>query len=161
MKKALNIIGWVVLSPFIIGILVFIFKFLCYLGLIGVFITNSLFFGGHTEDKYLYQFEIQAMKDNSTYVQSRYSGDSELEYYFIREMDGRLHTGHTDADESSIVEDGGNTVKVYTEVPAIGGKLYALLDRLASMDGDVMTRKEYVYHIPEGSVDRDYEIDLE
>jgi PDZ domain-containing secreted protein len=159
-KKILNILGWVVLSPFIVVITVFLLKFLCYPVLIGLQFFNMLF-GADYEQKYLYQFEIEAMKDNHTYVTSRYSGDSELRYYFIRERDGAIYTGYTKANQSSIIEDGGNYVEVYTEVPEVATGFYNIMDKLASFDGSPMTSKEYIYHVPEGSIDYDYKVDLE
>jgi hypothetical protein len=159
-KKILNILGWVVLSPFIAVITLFLLKFLCYLILIGISITNMLF-GNDYETKYLYEFEIEAMKDSHTYVTSRYNGDSELRYYFLREIDGAIHTGHTKAGQSSIIEDGDNVVKVYTEVPEFATGFYNLMDKLASFDGEPMATKEYVYHVPRGSIEYDYKIDLE
>lgn len=160
-KKLLDILFWIIATPFLAVIAVFGFKFICYLLLIGLQFFNMVF-GAEYEQRYLYQFEIEAMKDNHTYVMRRHSGESELRYYFIREMDGALHTGSTDASESSIVEDGNNVVKVYTEVPKIATDFYIFMDGLASFDGEPMARKEYVYHIPEDSVETgEYNIDLE
>lgn len=160
-KKILDILFWTIVTPFLMVIAVFGIKFIFYLILIGLQFTNMLF-GAEYEQRYLYQFEIESMKDSHTYVTTRHSGESELRYYFIREMDGALHSGSTDASESSIVEDGDNIVKVYTKVPKVGTDFYIFMDKLASFDGNPMASKEYVYHIPEDSVETgEYNIDLE
>lgn len=164
MKKTFKKIGrWIVdifLTLFGIVIAIFSLKFLCYLGMIGVGLFNMIF-GLGSKELYLYDFEIQAMKDNHTYVVSRYSGESSLEYHFIREMDGRIHEGHTDASDSSIIEDGENKVDVYVEVPRVGSGLFMKLQDWASFDGQILIQKEYVYHVPKGSVERDFNVDLE
>ena len=110
-----------------------------------------------------YEFHIEAMKDNVTYVTSRYGTDSELKYYFLRYMDGSLHTGYTDASDSSIIEDGDGKVSVYVEAPSFGTDFYLWLGKSASFGDDEWEffNKQYEYHIPSGSVEYDYEIDLE
>jgi hypothetical protein len=131
--------------------------------MIGVFIFNMMI-GGDSKSHYVYQFEIEAMKDTNTYVVSRYGGNSELKYHFIREMDGALHTGDTNANESSIVEDGGHKVEVFITVPEHGEKIYLTLSKWASWDGEVysLQNREYVYHVPKDSVETgEYNIDLE
>lgn len=166
MKKYLKLllkgVGWFFQAILGLGLLWFMVKFACYLLLIGLLIFN-LSLGGESEMHYLYDFKIESMKDNHTYVVSRYGGDSELEYHFIREIDGALHTGSTDASYSSIVEDSSSgKVEVFIEVPKIGTNIFVKLGEWASIDGDVLLRKEYVYHIPEGSVETgEFNIDLE
>lgn len=162
-KIAMKILSWIgntVLFIFGIAIFALVVKMICVFVIIGIWIVNAVF-GGETEEIYQFDFQIEAMKDNHTYVQGRYSGDSELKYYFVRETNGRLHTGSTDAYDSYIVEDGGNTVEVYAEYPEYGKKFFMIVEKWASFDGEPMGIKSYEYHIPEGTVDRDYEVDLE
>jgi hypothetical protein len=163
LKKIGSVIGYTVGGIFGLGIAWFALKFLAYLGMITVFIFNMMI-GQDSKQHFVYDFEIEAMKDTHTYVVSRYGGESELQYHFIREMDGAIHEGSTDANNSSIIEDGGNRVDVFIEVPEVGTGLYLKLCEWASFDGEVwsLSNREFVYHVPEGSVETgEYNIDLE
>lgn len=138
-------------------------KFLLYLVMIAWFFVNMIF-GLGTKEHYLYDFQIESMKDSHTYVVSRYNGDSELRYYFVREIDGKLITGNTNASDSAIIEDGESRVEVFTEVPKNGGDAYIKLAEMATFGEDktIFLPKEYIYHIPKDSVEmNEFEIDLE
>ncbi|MFS0905857.1 hypothetical protein AB3N02_22800 [Priestia aryabhattai] len=127
--------------------------------LVGIDIANSIN-GGEHEREYAYEFDIEAMKDNDTYVQRRYSGEDDLDFYFIRPMDGALHTGHVDADDSSIVEDGENKVVVYYDLPALGTGANKLLEKFL-IGEDHANMKSYEFHVPENSVTEEFNVDLE
>lgn len=125
--------------------------------LMGISLTNAML-GGEEERIHLYSFSIEAMKDNHTYVVSRYgSGDDGLKYYFVRNINGETIIGNTDVNDSAIVEDGQNKVEVYYQLPAVGTELYMKTMDLMNIEED----KYYVYHIPEGSVEREFNVDLE
>ncbi len=140
--------------------LALVFKFTCYL-LLGFWAFTISMFGGDYKERYSYEFEIESMKDSNAYIVSRYSGNSELRYYFLRETNGEIRTGYTKARNSSIIEDGENKVEVYILVPKFGEKVYMKLVDLASIGDGEFYEKRYVYHIPEDSVKREYNIDLE
>lgn len=159
-KGFFKMIGYLLLGLLGILLLKFLFHFTMF---ISFAIADISGFGGEKEWVYQYEFNIEAMSDQHTYVTSRYSGDSELRYYFIRKRNGALITGYTKASESSIVEDGQNKVKVYYEKPTKFKKVYDFMAEQAKIVGnsDDYYWKHYEYHIPKDSVKMDFSVDLE
>ncbi|UUV47022.1 hypothetical protein [Bacillus phage vB_BanS-Thrax5] len=146
--------GFVTLCLTFFGVKVLAFLIMAGHGIVGM-MTGTM------TDKYLYEFDIKAMKDNNVYISRTYSEKSNLNYHYIREVNGRIYADSKDARDASIVEDGKNIVKVYTEVPKYGQGFYFFMNKVASMDGDFFGREHYEFHIPKDSVTEDFKIDLE
>lgn len=162
MKLVFKIILWILGAIVSIPIAIFILKFIAYLALIFISISSTLL-NINYEEKELYSFRIEAMKDHNTYVTSRYGGNNQFRYYFIRNLDGEKIIGHTRANESSIIENGDSKVVVYGNVPSIFPNAYLKLAKWASANGNQyeFIVKSYKYHIPKGSVKYEYDIDME
>lgn len=161
--KVLKFLGnaflWVFGICFTLVVLKLIIPLMAYFVLIFMSIMTI---GADTELVYQHEFSIEAMQDNHTYVIHRYSGDSELRYYFMRYRNGELKSGSTKASRSSIIEDGQNKVEVYYEKPVRFQKLFDFLNKTASWDGDEggFYNTYYKYHIPKDSVKTEFNVDL-
>lgn len=156
-----KVLGYGILTVFGLIALKFVFHFVFYIALIVLGIFNM---GGETELVYQYEFEIEAIQDNHTYVMRRHSGESDLKYYFMRYRNDGLKSGYTSASNSTIIEDGDSKVVVYYEKPVRFQRTHDFFARMADPtdgDGSDMYYKHYEYHVPENSVKMEFNVDLE
>ena len=153
-------IGWMAFWLFLLAL---VGRFLVVM--IGCLITIIFYavswgVGNIDEDVRQYEFNIYAMKDNITYIQTRNSGESQLRYYFSRNLNGGKHVGWVSAENATIIEDNENKVIVYANEPKFGKGFWKWsIDTL--WDGGYPIDKKYEIHVPPNSVTNDYTIDLE
>jgi len=121
-----------------------------------IFITLSTINMQYREYVKWNEHEVKALQDNETFMISRYSSDSSLYYYYmVKNNDGSYESRKASQDYSSIKYT-SETPKVIVYKKEAKSKIVQFFMPIREYVGDY----KYVFYVPEGSIEENYNVDL-
>lgn len=122
-----------------------------------IFPTISIMEQAYREQSHYYDQEMVALKDSETMIVSRHSTDSKLYYYYMVKNGNMMESRQAEQGSASITylsEGEEPYVEVYKEMPKS-----SILEWIFPESYD-SKYYSYVFHVPEGSVDESFNVNL-